>query len=65
MAEAKPVRKKNFFKSLRGEFKKIIWPNSSTLIKQIITVIVVTGIVGGIVFLIDLLYQNGVLLLLG
>lgn len=56
MGETKVTRKSNFFKGLKGEFKKIIWPNFPTLMKQTWTVIVVSAIVGGIVTLIDMGY---------
>jgi len=58
------VRKKNFFKGVSGEFKKIIWPSFATLMKQTLTVVVVSGIVGGIVALIDFGYTQGLLLLI-
>lgn len=64
MGEANAVRKPNFFKGLRGEFRKIIWPSVPTLMKQTWTVIFVTAIVGAIVALIDVIYGAGILFLL-
>ncbi len=63
MGEANAVRKPNFFKSLRGEFKKIIWPNFPTLMKQTFTVILVSVLVGAIVSAIDWIYLLGMRLL--
>ena len=34
-------RIKKFFKSLKAEFKKIVWPNRSQLIKQTIAVLLI------------------------
>ncbi|GMQ63289.1 preprotein translocase subunit SecE [Vallitalea maricola] len=60
MGEAKVVKKKSFFKGLKGEFKKIIWPDRTTLAKQTVTVIFVSLVVGAIITVIDLLFQAGV-----
>jgi len=56
MGEASVTRKTGFFKGLKGEFNKIIWPSLPTLMKQTWTVIVVSALIGGIVFLIDMAY---------
>ncbi|GMQ58042.1 hypothetical protein AN1V17_24370 [Vallitalea sediminicola] len=60
MGEAKVVKKKSFFKGLKGEFKKIIWPDRTTLAKQTVTVLFVSLVVGAIITVIDLLFQAGV-----
>ncbi|MCT4686257.1 preprotein translocase subunit SecE [Vallitalea sp.] len=65
MGEAKVVKKevvkkKSFFKGLKGEFKKIIWPDRTTLAKQTVTVLFVSLLVGAIITVIDLLFQAGV-----
>lgn len=59
------VRKQNFFKGVISEFKKIIWPNFSTLMKQTWTVVFVSAVVGGIVALIDFGYTTGLKFLIG
>lgn len=56
MVEANVTRKTSFFKGLRGEFKKIIWPNLPTLMKQTWTVIFISILVGIIISLIDMGY---------
>ncbi|MBC7959858.1 MAG: preprotein translocase subunit SecE [Vallitaleaceae bacterium] len=64
MGETNAVQKgTHFFKSLKGEFKKIIWPKFPLLMKQTWTVIFVTAIVGGIVAFIDWIYLFGTQLL--
>lgn len=60
MGDAKVVKKKSFFKGLKGEFKKIVWPDRTTLAKQTVTVIFVSLLVGAIITVIDLLFQAGV-----
>ena len=37
---------KSWFKGLKAEFKKIIWPDKETLVKQTIAVIIITGVLG-------------------
>ena len=64
MGEAITTKKVGFFKGVKSEFKKIIWPNFSTLTKQTSTVIVVSLIVGGIIAVIDFLFNKGVFYLL-
>lgn len=51
------VAKKSRFKSLKSEFKKIIWPDRPTLIKQTIAVIVISVIVGALIVGVDTLYK--------
>ena len=50
--KAKKV-KKNWFKGLKTEFKKIIWTDRKTLGKQTIAVIVITAIITVLITLID------------
>ena len=42
-----------FFKGVRTEFKKIIWPDRYTLGKQLAAVLVVTVLTGVLIALID------------
>lgn len=57
MSEA---RKKSFFKGLKGEFKKIVWPDRKTLTKQTVTVIVLSLVIGALIAGIDFLFNVGV-----
>ena len=38
--------KKNWIKGLQAEFKKIIWPDKQTLVKQTVAVVSITAVVG-------------------
>ena len=52
--------KKSWFKALKGEFKKIIWPDKKTLAKETVAVVSVSVVVGAIIAVIDFLIQHGV-----
>lgn len=47
-----------FFKGVRTEFRKIIWPDRDALVKQLIAVVVVTVIAGTIIAVMDYGFQN-------
>jgi preprotein translocase subunit SecE len=64
MGEASATKKVGFFKGVKGEFRKIIWPNFSTLSKQTTTVIVVSLVIGGIIAGIDLVFNKGIFYLI-
>lgn len=44
----------SFFTSCKNEFKKITWPTRKILVKQTITVITISFVVGAIIFVYDL-----------
>ena len=48
-----------WFRSLVGEFKKIIWPDRKTLVKHTINVILVSALIGGVIVLMDLVFSQG------
>ena len=59
-ATDKSVRKKGgFFRSLKSEFKKIVWPDKETTIKETTAVVVVTVILGAIIALLDFVIKTG------
>ena len=58
--KAKDSKLAHFFKGVRTEFRKIIWPDRYTLLKQLVAVLVVAIIVGIIIALVD--YASGVIL---
>ncbi len=63
MAETAGIEKtvkKSFFKSVKKEFRKIIWPDKNTLAKETISVVVVSVLLGVIISLIDLAVKYGV-----
>jgi preprotein translocase subunit SecE len=59
----KKTQKKSWFKGLKAEFKKIIWPDKVTLAKQTVAVVSVTVATGIIIAIVDFLVQYGVDLL--
>ena len=54
------TQKKSWFKGLKAEFKKIIWPDKETLAKQTVAVISVSVVLGAIIALLDFLIQYGI-----
>jgi len=46
-----------FFKGVKNEFQKIVWPNTRTTIKNTYVVILTTLIIGGFIALIDTGFQ--------
>ena len=54
------TQKKSWFKGVKAEFKKIIWPDKKTLAKETVAVVSVSVVVGAIIAVIDFLIQYGV-----
>lgn len=52
--EEKSTLKRSWFQELKTEFRKIIWPDKNSLIKESIAVIIIAIIVGCIVALVDM-----------
>ena len=46
--------KTSWFKGLKAEWRKIIWPSKSTLAKESVVVAVITVILGAVITLIDM-----------
>ena len=59
----KKLRKTQFFKGLKAEFKKIIWPDGKTLAKQTTAVVSVSVLLGAIIAVVDTIVKYGVDLL--
>ena len=53
-------QKKSWFQGLQSEFKKIVWPDKTTLAKQTAAVVSVSVVLGAIIAVIDFLIQYGV-----
>ena len=51
---------KRFFKDLKGEVKKITWPNAKEVLKGTVVTIVCIAIIGVVVFLVDLGLTQGI-----
>lgn len=49
-----------FFKGVSTEFKKVSWPNRTTLSKQTVAVVCVSVVVGVIIAVLDMAIQYGV-----
>ncbi len=61
MAEnTEKAKKSSWFKGLKAEFKKIIWPDKKTLAKQTVAVTVCSILLGAIIAIIDALLQYGI-----
>ena len=52
-------KKKSFFKGIKSEFKRIIWPDRDSVTKETIAVVVVTVILGLIIAGLDFAIQLG------
>lgn len=47
------TQKKSFFKGVKSEFKRIIWPTKDALVKETVATVVVSVILGLIIAVID------------
>ena len=56
---------KKFFKDVKGEVKKIVWPDGKTVFKSTAIVLAVVLVVGLVIFGIDTLLTEGISLLQG
>ena len=54
------TQKKSWFKGMKAEFKKVIWPDKVTLAKQTTAVVSVSVVLGAIIALVDFLAQHGI-----
>ena len=57
--------KTSWFDGVKAEFKKIIWPEQKSVVRQTIAVIVTSVVVGLIIALLDWAIQHGVNFLVG
>ncbi len=53
-------KKTSWFKGLKAEFKKIIWPDKKTLAKQTVAVTICSVALALIIAIVDALIQYGV-----
>ena len=53
-------QKKSWFKGLKAEFKKIVWPDQKTLTKETAAVVIVSVVVGVIISVVDLIARFGI-----
>lgn len=52
-------KKGGFFRSLKAEFKRVVWPDKDTIIKETTAVVVVTVVLSVIIALLDFLIKTG------
>lgn len=57
--------KTSWFAGLKAEFRKIIWPDQKSVVRQTIAVIAVSVVTGLIIALLDWVIQYGVNFLVG
>ena len=50
----------SFFKGVKAEFKKIVWPDRQQTLKQSVVVVAISVVVGVIIALIDYVVKYGV-----
>lgn len=53
-------QRKNWFKGLKTEFSKIIWPDRKSLTKETLAVVIVSVILGVIIAVVDLIVRFGI-----
>ena len=56
--ESKKKEKRHFLKDVKAELKKVIWPTTKQLFNNTVAVIVIVLIIGAIVFLLDLCFEQ-------
>lgn len=54
---------KKFFKDIKGEIKKIVWPDAKTVLKSTLVVLVAVAICGVAIYAVDQLLAGGLQLL--
>ena len=54
------MEKKSFFKGVQAEFKKISWPDKTTLLKQSVVVVTISIVLGLLITLMDTVIQYGI-----
>ena len=53
-------QKKNWFKGLKAEFSKIIWPDRQSLTKETVAVLAVSVLLGVFIVVVDLIVRFGI-----
>ncbi len=57
--KAKAKKKKGYWSGLKAEFKRIVWPDKDSVIKESVAVIVTTVILGIVIAVLDWAIQIG------
>ncbi|MBE5922028.1 MAG: preprotein translocase subunit SecE [Lachnospiraceae bacterium] len=61
----KKASKTGFFKGLKSEFKKVVWPDKTTICKQTVAVVLISAVLGALIKVIDMLVQIGLDFIIG
>jgi preprotein translocase, SecE subunit, bacterial len=56
--DLKNKEKKNSFKSMKSELKKVIWPTPKQLVNNTIAVVAIVAVVSAIVFVLDFAFES-------
>lgn len=59
-AEKKAKAGSSFFKGVKAEFKKIIWPDRQSTLKQSVAVVAISVVLGVIIAILDYIAKTGV-----
>lgn len=62
---AAKTQKKSWWKGLKHEFQKIVWPDRKSLMKQTTVVVTISIALGLLISVIDLIIKYGVKFLIG
>ncbi len=49
-----------FFSGLKSEFKKIVWPDRQSTLKQSVAVVAISVVLGVVIAILDYIAKNGV-----
>ncbi len=63
--QANNSKLKTFFRNIKGEYQKIVWPSRQSLVKQTITVTITSLGLGLVVFCFDSVYSALLRLIVG
>ena len=55
----KKTQKESWFKGLNREFKKIVWPDQETVVKQTVSVTVISILLGAVIAILDFIIKWG------
>lgn len=68
MADVSEEKKKapvmSFWKGLKAEFKKIVWPEKDTVTKQTVVVLTVSLFLGVLIGVLDMIFKFGINLII-
>ena len=59
-AKKEKANKPSFFKGLKAEYNKIVWPDRNEVLKQSVAVVCISIVLGAIIAVLDFLMQYGV-----